>query len=281
MVNKKFIKLKYFLEEELHEIATAYLADLPFIGITSMNDEFEIHFDLDKFDDKTQDSITFWINETSQNSKLISKDVIDDKNWNEEWEKNVPVIVVNDNIAITPSWKQDEVEKPIKIIINPKMSFGTGEHATTRLMCIMLEENVKKDEFWIDAGTGTGVLAILTVKLGAKSCFAFDNNHWSYLNAQENIKLNNCESIIDLQEIDIDEYTLPKSDGIVANLFVHLILDSMKSFSGSIKSGGKLLISGILKFDEDKVLSSAKEHNFKHIKTIYEDEWAGFLFEAL
>ena len=137
------------------------------------------------------------------------------------------------------------------------------------------------NEFWIDAGTGTGILAILAVKLGAEKVFAFDNNEWSFHNAKENFEVNKVSSKIDLELYDLDENIIPKADGITANILAHVIIENINKFYDSLKdSKGTFIASGILSEQEEDVLEAAVNIGFKHIKTEYEDEWCGILFKA-
>jgi len=276
-----YINLHIYLPDEFQELAYSYIYEYNFTGIEEKFDEIVITFDTSFYNDDLK-------NEIIENIKLAFKDAyikkeerIEDKNWNEEWEKNVPLIVVNDRIAIAPLWKIDELNQDIKIIINPKMSFGTGDHPTTRLCCRLLETILIPGENWIDVGTGTGVLAILAKKLGASDVIAFDNNIWSIENAEENFKLNNLDNQIELLETDIDTYDIPPSDGIVANIFLHLAKQGMPKFYQSLKEKeGHLILSGILSYDKDIIIDFAKENGFELNKTITEEEWIAFDFIA-
>ena len=206
---------------------------------------------------------------------------ITDKNWNEEWEKNIKPVIINERICICPEWRVDEVQSQIKIIINPKMSFGTGSHETTRLMCNLLEKVVKPNSKWIDVGTGTGILSILAIKLGASKVMAFDNNFWAYENSKENVILNNVQREVEVLESDVNTFNYSDVDGIVANLYTYLIIPSFpKFFKSLIKSNGDLLVSGILKYDATEVIDAAKKAGFKLVEQLFENEWVAFHFNV-
>jgi len=219
-------------------------------------------------------------------SKLIKDysvkkiEIIEDKNWNEEWEKNLVPFKVNDRIAITPSARANEIDAPIKLLINPKMSFGTGEHATTRLVASLMDGLVKKDSFWVDAGTGTGVLGILAVKLGAKSCYAFDNDPWSVENSIENAEMNGVADKMDIEIGNIDTMDIPPADGIAANLFYHLVKAALPKFRKALEiSKGDLLISGIMVHDAKSIIETAEGLGFKLQNSMTENEWIAFHFK--
>ena len=229
-MKNQYLIIRLALSEEDFEIAYAVLMDFPVSGIEEHFDELSITFNKLNFSYNMPDKIIEALKSTGVNADIIEINEIDDKNWNEEYEKKTKAIIVNNKIGITPSWKIDELENPVKIKINPKMSFGTGEHASTRLIAQLMDGVVKKDSFWVDAGTGTGILAVLAVKLGAGRCYAFDNNEWSFENAQENIQLNETVSSIDLEMKDIDDIRIPEADGIAANIFFNIIINNFDKF---------------------------------------------------
>ena len=209
-------------------------------------------------------------------SEIIKEEIITEKNWNEEWEKHVKSIIISDRIGIAPEWRRDEIDNEIKLIINPKMSFGTGHHSTTRLMCKMMEKYVKTGSSWIDAGTGTGVLAILAIKLGAKKCIAFDNNSWSIANAAENFERNAVSNQIELLEGDVRDLKFNPTDGIAANINKNLIVDSLGFFKNYMKRDAILLLSGILIYDSDDLNKELDLSGFDIVETMTEDEWISY-----
>jgi len=278
---KKYFNVNLAIIEEQQEIALAALSDLLFEGIVQDEDMLIITFEEKNFSDELIILMKSLLSEYELDYNLVSIDSLNDKNWNEEFEKKVPAIHVSKRIGIAPTWKFDELTEDIKVKINPKMSFGTGEHSTTRLVAQLMETTVKPNTHWIDAGTGTGILAILAIKLGAKSCFAFDNYEWSVENAKENIELNEIGNEIDLQLLDIDEITLPDADGIAANIFTSMILKAMPLFYESLKNRkGELISSGILKYDRDLIVDKAIETGFELIEERTDDEWIAFHFRV-
>lgn len=279
---KMYVNVHIGINEELFEIAYAYLGNYEISGIEEKLDEIVVCFPFSKWNDEIRVEILDILHSYDENIRIIKEESIEEKNWNEEWEKNLSPIIVSPKLAIVPSWKKDEIQSELKIIIDPKMSFGTGHHATTRLVCKLMEPLVKQDSFWIDAGTGTGVLAILAVMLGARQVMAFDNNIWSIENAIENIEINNCKNQIDISEQDINVIELPESDGIAANLYTHLLIPSLPKFYKSlIKANGDLVISGVLVYDEKDIMKNAEKCGFRHITTLYEDEWISAHFRAI
>lgn len=279
---KNYINVHIGINEEYYEMAFAFFQLFKFCGIEERFDELVMTVESCNWNDEIRASLLATLKQIDDSIFIIREETIEEINWNEEWEKNVKPVIVNDNIVITPNWKQDEVDAKYKLLINPKMSFGTGDHQTTRLVCRLIEKVNIPGKYWIDAGTGTGVLAILAAKMGASHVFAFDNNMWSIENAKENFRMNDVEDKIELAELDIEESTLPKADFIAANLFLNLVVPSLPVFHKSLsESKGELLISGILKYHLEDILEGAKANNFEHIETIYEDEWIALHFKAL
>ncbi len=278
--SKNYINIYVKIYEEFYEILGSFLYDFPIVGIEERLDEVIICFPAEKYNEKLRQKLIDILSVLSPDAKIIKTEKLEEKNWNEEWEKSVTPIVIDDEIAITPSWHADSLEHNIKILIDPKMSFGTGHHATTRLVCQLMKNLVKPDSYWIDAGTGTAVLAILAIKLGAKGVFAFDNNIWSVENSIENIAMNNCSEQIEIEQADIFKLDLPEADAIAANMYTHILKRAFPLFRRSLKnSNGDLLVSGVLKYDEEELYESAKDAGFKHIKTLREDEWIAVHFK--
>ena len=278
---KEYVNLHINIQEELFDLAVGIISSFSIVGIEEKHDELIVCFDSLEFSDEIKDNLLINLKVITGSADITKVERIQDKNWNEEYEKKTRSIIVNDRIGIAPEWKKDELNTPIKIIINPKMSFGTGEHATTRLVALLMEDKVSKDSFWIDAGCGSGVLAILAIKLGAREAFAFDYDIWSVENTKENLVLNEVVDKITIEQADIHKVELPESDGITANLFAHLLIDSFPKFYKSlVRRKGDLIISGVLIYDGDMVKESALKAGFNHIETIAEDEWVSMHFKA-
>lgn len=276
---KKFKNITISIPEEIFELAIASLMDFTVLGIREDYDKLIITFDDDIWTEEVKNELLKSLSQIYPQVKIEKEETISTKNWNEEFEKNVPLIKVSEKISIAPEWKKHESDSELTIIINPKMSFGTGQHETTRLISKLMERYVKPQQFWIDAGTGTGVLAILAVKLGAKSCYAFDNNSWSTENAIENVILNKVEDFVKIEEVEIDDIDLPRADGIAANLYANLIIDNVGKFSKALPNDAPLLVSGILVYDKDEVISAAETAGFKFLEIIQEAEWVAMAFE--
>lgn len=280
-MNKKFINVKFSLLEEFFPYFYVVIENYNIEGIEELFDEIIVCFQNDNWNEEVKLELLNSLKEYIPDIIIINEEVIEDKNWNEEIEQNTPIIQINDKIGIAPQWKIEQLSTDIKIIINPKMSFGTGQHSTTKLVCQLLEKNVKSGDFWIDAGTGTGVLAILAKKLGASKVFAFDYDEWSVLNARENFELNDIEGEYVIEQHDVFDISLPNCDGIVANMFLNILDKTVDKFYKALKENkGNLILSGILKYDKDYIIERYCNNNFEHIETLEEDEWVAIHLRA-
>lgn len=281
-MKKKYVNVKFHILEEHYPFFYYFIEDYNIKGMEELLDEIMVCFEIDDWNDEICNEIIEKSLEYIPEISLISQEIIEDKNWNEEVEKNTPIIIVSDRIGIAPEWKKNEISNEIKIIINPKMSFGTGQHSTTKLVCSLMENIVQKGEFWIDAGCGTGILAILAMKLGAEKVFAFDNDEWSVSNSLENFELNDIQSGYKVTQLDMLSTELPKCDGIVANMFVNILDKTPVNFHNALKeSKGDLILSGILKYDCDYIIDIYKSNNFELISKASEDEWVALHFRAV
>lgn len=218
--------------------------------------------------------LTSMIYENLINEFTIQEESFEDKNWNEEYEKKVNVIEVTDKIVIKPSFKSYS-SKPGQIIItiDPKMSFGTGEHATTKLVLRQLEKYVKNDDKVLDVGSGTGVLAICSVLLGAQSALGIDNDEWCLLNGNENVKSNGLEDKVEIRMAEIDQISERDFDLIVANINKHILTDIARSIKKKSVQNGRLILSGLLQTDRDDILNVYTDLGYALLECVDMDEW--------
>lgn len=201
--------------------------------------------------------------------------ILEEKNWNEVWESNFAPVLINNFCAIRAHFHEPVKNVDHEIIITPKMSFGTGHHATTVLMIEQMKEIEFADKTIFDFGTGTGVLAILSEKLGAASVLAIDIDEWSIENAKENSEKNKCFRIILKLTSKIPD---KKFDIILANINKNIILQYLPQLSKSLHKKGSLLLSGLLTGDEDEVANACLNANFHFIKRTEKNGWISLLF---
>ena len=212
---------------------------------------------------------------------FIQTNIVEDKNWNEEYEKNVKVIEVSERLVIKPSFKEYNTKgNQIVITIDPKMSFGTGEHETTKLILTILEKYISPGDFVLDVGSGTGILAIASVLLGGKKAIGIDNDEWCLLNGNENVKLNSLEEKVEIRLGEISQIEEKNFDLILANINKHILLEVATHIKSKIKKTGKLILSGLLESDADEILSIYSLSQFEMIEKKQFGDWIAIVFKV-
>jgi ribosomal protein L11 methyltransferase len=199
---------------------------------------------------------------------------VPDRNWNEEWEKTIRPIEVTDRIVITPTWHTyDSRPDQLVLKIDPKMSFGTGYHETTRLILKLMEGHLRSGSTLLDLGTGTGVLAIAGIRLGARSGVAVDVDEWSYRNALENLELNGVSDRVRVIQGDISAVPPGAFDLIVANIQLNIIEPMLEKMRDHLEPDGMMLLSGLLCADEEQILLSLRQNGLGIRDRLTENEW--------
>jgi ribosomal protein L11 methyltransferase len=197
---------------------------------------------------------------------------IPEKNWNEQWEKNFSPIVVDNRILIrAPFHKMPDYE--FTIVIEPKMSFGTGHHETTRLMLReMLQLNLSGKEV-LDMGCGTGILGITAKLMGASYVLAVDFDEWAFQNSYENFQRNKIEQPYDVFPGDSSVLEGHTFHVILANINRNILLNDMQVYFNTLKEHGTLIISGIQSVDKDVLLMKTNECGYTFVSSFYENNW--------
>jgi ribosomal protein L11 methyltransferase len=209
----------------------------------------------------------------------IQENTFVEKNWNEEWEKSREVNKISDKIVIKPSFKEyQSKEDEIVIVIDPKMSFGTGDHQTTKICINFLEKYLQPSSIILDAGSGTAILSIVSAKLGAKKVIAFDIDEWSLSNGIENIKLNQVDDIVEVRLCELQDIKEKEFDIIVANIQRNILLELASGFIKKLKQNGILILSGLLEADYEIIKNHYSSFGMKEIDFIQNDEWIGIVF---
>ncbi len=205
-----------------------------------------------------------------------SVSVIHEQNWNKKWEKQTGIVNATPNIIIKPSWNKLPLRDSQKLIlhIDPKMSFGTGHHETTRLSLILLERFIEPEMEVLDFGTGTGVLGIACVKLGAKLVFAIDNDEWAIENAKENIKRNGVDKIMKVKLGSVSSIPRRNYDLIIANIDFRTISRFISSITLRVRKKGIIIYSGILKSDLNILSKLFSNNALVPLEFVDENEWA-------
>jgi ribosomal protein L11 methyltransferase len=213
-------------------------------------------------------------------SATYTTEIVPEQNWNEEWEKHYfqPIVVANKCVIRSPFHK-DYPELPIQIVIEPKMSFGTGHHETTALMMEHILEQNMKEKRVLDMGCGTGILGILASIEGASDVTGIDIDKWCSDNSEENCILNNITNMkIELGDAILLKDSVP-FDVIIANINRNILLEDIKAYASVLVPGGLMLLSGFYANDLNDIDECAKKA-FLQLKTVKENNhWVAVAYE--
>lgn len=213
----------------------------------------------------------------TSNGISFSKTLLDEENWNKMWESDFEPIIIDNYCAVRASFHEPVENVEYDIVITPKMSFGTGHHATTWMMLKAMEQVVFEGKTVIDFGTGTGVLAILAEKKGARFIHAIDYDDWCIENGNENVAANNCHHI-QLSKAD-NLSGAERSDIILANINKNIIMDHFAAFKPLLQKEGILLLSGILKEDETDIMEKAIGFGLQMNQRLEKNGWLCICFK--
>ena len=204
---------------------------------------------------------------------------LENRNWNEEWEKNLNVIRVTDKIVIKPSYKEYKpLKSEIVITIDPKMSFGTGEHQTTKLMLKLIEKHLKQGMKILDVGSGTAVLSIAAIKLGAELAIAIDDDELCLVYGNENCGINSIENKIDIRTGEIKDIEEKDFDLVFANIQKNVLIEIADQIKYRLKEDGLVFLSGLLDCDERDIVKHYTKIEFQLIDKLQLDEWVAVAF---
>lgn len=277
--NKFTIKTTPFIPEQITDL----LWSLEIAGINETDDAIQVYADPLGFETKTsfEEFLNSLVEQGLISSYEIEEEFVEDRNWNEEYEKKVRVVEVTDKIVIKPTFKEYE-PKPGQLIIHidPKMSFGTGEHETTRLVLAALDRYIKGGESILDVGSGTGVLAIAAVLLGGEKAIGVDNDEWCLINGEENVELNKLQDKVSIKLGELKDISETNFDLIVANINKHILLEIGNDIKNKIRKEGTLILSGLLDVDEKDINKYYTDLGFKYIETTPMNEWVSMVFKA-
>jgi len=270
-----YTRLQVVCDPEFSEILMAEIAEAGFDTFMETEKGFEAFVEGEKFDPDWVEAIKKKYNHTSP--LLFYQDKVEKQNWNEEWEKNVEPIFVEDQCLVRAGFHKIDKKYRYEIIITPKMSFGTGHHQTTYLMLKNQMQINHQNKRVMDAGCGTAILSIMASKLGAQKIESFDIDEWSVINGKENAEVNLCHNIHIRQGKITDLKFENDFDLILANINRNILLTEMKYYAQALLPGGHLLLSGFYENDIADLKREAQKFGLAEINRDSREHWACLL----
>lgn len=264
-------------EEWLRDVLTAQLTDIGFESFAETDDGFEGFIPEKDFDEEEVSNVlkAFEKHHTFQ----VQKELIEEKNWNEVWEKNYfePLVVAGKCVVRAPFHKEYPV-LDYEIVIEPNMAFGTGNHETTSMMLEAILESDMLDKSVLDMGCGTGILGILASMRGARKITAIDIDEWSFKGAGENAQINHIGNM----EVKLGDASLlgrETYDVIFANIHKNVLMNDLSVYSKSLNKYGLLFMSGFYVEDISDLKNNAEKSGLKETGFKSKNNWAVSVFE--
>ncbi len=259
---------------ENREILAALLAEIGYDSFMDTPTGLSAYIPADAFSSEATEAAIEPVRPLFEQLTVESKPM-PDVDWNAEWEKSFTPITIDGRCRIRAPFHDYDAAYQLDIVIEPKMAFGTGHHATTTLMIRQLFDIDLTGKKVLDMGCGTGVLAIAALKLGAAGAVAIDIDHWSVENTQENAIRNNVALTAVEGGVEAISGTF---DIILANINRNILLDQMPTYSRSLAAGGLLCLSGFYAADLDIIREKASQLALRFEKVLERDEWVSARF---
>jgi ribosomal protein L11 methyltransferase len=268
------IELTIPVDPARHDVLIARLEEYGFTGFQEGGGVLKAYIGADDWSPGKSNYVKSWLRRQGVED-AVAEQRIAERNWNAQWEQSIQPLTVGP-FVVKPTWAAvpTDAEGQHVLEIDPKMSFGTGYHESTRLMLRFLPDLIRGGEQVLDAGTGTGILSIAAVRLGAAFVVAFDISDWAEENARENIALNDDAERITVRLGTIDE-AVPEAgfDVILANIERDPLISLLPAFADKLADGGRVALAGLTEDDEPRMRDAIGEHGFIIAHEARENEW--------
>ena len=259
-------------KEPWTEIALAQLSDIDYESFTENDGLLQAYIQVPMFNEKKLVNVLEFLKSNNVSVDYRKKE-IQEENWNATWEADFQPVTVEHKLIIRAPFHEPQTGFAEEVIIQPQMSFGTGHHQTTWLLASILCEKDFTHLMVLDSGTGTGVLAILALKRGAKIAIGTDIEPGAVENAHENCARNGYPSA-DMRLGDIDCVTERNFDVIIANINKNVLKIHLPHYAERSKTGGELYLSGFFVTDTEELIDAAEGSGYRHEATFNKDQWA-------
>ena len=266
-----YISLNIAFSDDLQaEILTAELADYPFESFEADAGTLKAYIPQERLAD-CKGEVDALLAHYGVQGRYIA---IETQNWNAVWESNFPPVDVEGRLLIRAPFHEPAPAGVMEVVVMPKMSFGTGHHATTWLVSRAVLDLGVAGRRGLDMGSGTGVLSIVAAKCGAAHVDAVDIDEWAYENCVENIRANSVETRVTPLLGDIGAIAGRRYDFIAANINRNILLAQLPAYAAALDAGGWLLMSGILEADVAPLSEAARAAGFSVTGHALRDGWA-------
>ena len=278
-MSKSWTKITITLSKGIEEAVSNYLFELGASGVVNLEQGLEAFFEKTNPETELRGSVLNYINQLSElgfdtANCTIELQHVANKDWNAEWKKNFKITPVTENIVIKPSWEPMPDKTPKCLIeIDPGMAFGTGTHETTILMLRLLEKNLGAKNTVLDIGTGTGILSIAALKLGAVQATAFDIDPLATEATLENAAKNNVAEKLNVFTGQLSDLGPGTFDLLLANVNKTEILKILPSITSFMHENSRLLLSGLLAIEEKVVIKRLAQQNLLVREILPLGEW--------
>ena len=267
-----YMEVKFFNDVSLNEAIIAWLGENDYDMFEEREDGINAYINAGLFSEENLVTAISFIPDAERNIRY-EKTFLKDQNWNKKWESNFEPIEVNGVCRVRAPFHEKNSAFTYDIVIEPKMSFGTGHHETTFMMLQQLLTLDLKNKSLLDMGCGTSVLAILASKLQAKPVHAIDNDIWSYENSIENCERNNATEIV-VKLGDASLLQEQQFNFILANINRNILLNDLPLYYNSLASEGELLISGFFEVDCPLLIEATANLGLKEKHKLVKNNWA-------
>lgn len=271
-----YLELQLAVSPEFAEILMAELAEIGFESFTEEAEGLNAYILVDQLDHEAIEALVARYSPLTPLTYTIAE--IEKQNWNETWEQNYEPIEVNEQVRVRASFHPENKNFAYEIVINPKMSFGTGHHETTSMVLAHQLDIDHEDKHVLDVGSGTGILAIMAEKRGAAYVSAFDIEEWAAENARENVALNGCSRVV-VRQGTIETEPPGSYEIVLANINRNILLREIPIYATFMPAQATLVISGFYEHDIPEIAAVAAEEGFGIVNVKTKNNWAALRLE--
>ncbi|MBN1560598.1 50S ribosomal protein L11 methyltransferase [candidate division KSB1 bacterium] len=282
MKAQDFLQIRVQVHSEIADVVSNFLFENGAYGIAEQENDLLAYFDGSIKEEDLLRPLFTYLNSLRELVKtdfdiVVATEIVPQRDWSEEWKKTLHPVRITENMVVKPSWLDPPAPAPpVLIEIDPEMAFGSGGHSTTRMMLRLIEKNVHSAITLLDVGTGSGILAIAALMLGADTAFAFDIDAIAAQTARRNADKNGVSGRFYAFAGTLDAVRDQHFDLILANINRTQILKMLKRLYELLAPGGLCLLSGILDSEEEMIRNACRQSGLTIETSLSEQEWLAF-----